>query len=154
MKKENIEYSPTHKTNYDMDYKCNTHGEYTGQSGQCPQCAESKPPFEPWSIYATDAQKREWLERLMMEHKLNCNQAIHADCEAFQKLKSEWNKLQKGKWADYAFDECAYCQQHMGVFADTYEFNLHFMDCPSCKKRNMSGFIEGQFVWRKTEGVL
>lgn len=58
------------------------------------------------------------------------------------------------RWADYAFDECAYCQQHMGVFADTYEFNLHFMDCPSCKKRNMSGFIEGQFVWRKTEGVL
>lgn len=57
------------------------------------------------------------------------------------------------RWADYAFDECAYCQQHMGVFADTYEFNLHFMDCPSCKKTNMSGYIDGKFIWRQIPKV-
>lgn len=52
------------------------------------------------------------------------------------------------RWADYAFDECAYCNQHMGVFADTYEFNLHYMTCPFCGSVNMSGFIDGKFMWR------
>jgi hypothetical protein len=55
----------------------------------------------------------------------------------------------KERWSDYCSDLCAYCDEPMRVFADTYEFNLHFVDCPHCYKLNQSGFVNNQFVWIK-----
>ena len=57
------------------------------------------------------------------------------------------------RWSYYAFDECAYCGEHMGIFADTYEFNRHYCDCQNCRLTNMSGYIDGKFVWRMLPGV-